>query len=118
MSLLDLRDALLDVMDDVYHYKAPADKPDCYIVWGEDGGEDVLAADDGHETLVIRGRLYYYTAEEFDTTFDDICTALSGAGAAWSLGEMGYDDTINRFAYELTWRICCGAGEVYQRSRV
>lgn len=114
MSLLDLRDALLDVMDDVYHFQAPADKPERYIVWGEDGGDDTIAADDRNETIALRGRLYYYTAKEFDPVFDEICDALSEVGAAWSIGQIGYDDTNNRFAYELTWRICCGAGEIYR----
>ena len=114
MSLLEMRDALLGVMDDVYHFRAPSDKPESYIVWGEDGGGDIIAGDDRNEILEIRGRLYYYTTEEFDAVFDDICDALSDAGAAWSVGQIGYDDTINRFVYEIVWRICCGAGKVYR----
>ena len=114
MSLLDVRDALLGVLDDVYHYKAPADKPEHYIVWGEDGSDGALSADDGPDIIPIRGRVYYYTSDEFDPIFDDICDALTEAGVSWALGTMGYDDSTNRFAYEITWRVCCGSGKVYR----
>ena len=55
MRVTDLRDALLDVTEKVYHYRAPA--RDCgsrYICWGETNGSVALSADDTPESLHAR----------------------------------------------------------------
>ena len=114
MSLLDLRDALLEVLDDVYHFRAPADIPEHYILWGETGVSDSVKADDAPDTLAIRGMLYYYTSDEYDTIFDDICQSLTDHMIAWRITSIGYDDESRQIVYEIAWEVTCGAGAIYK----
>lgn len=115
MTLFDLRDALLEVLDDVYHFIAPERKPEHYILWGETGGADSVKSDDAPDTIAIRGRLYYYTSDEYDVIFDDICQSLTDHGIAWKIGNIGYDDTLRQIIYEVTWEVICGSCSVYKQ---
>lgn len=56
MKLSDLRDALLEVIPDVFHYEAKG-KPDKYIVWAEDGEADSLEADDQKMNKLLKEQL-------------------------------------------------------------
>ena len=114
MTLHDVRDAFLSVIDDVYHFKAPGNTPQHYVVWGETGQSDSVSGDDKPDTIAVRGLMYYYTSDEYDTIFDDLCNALSEIGSAWSIQSIGYDDTTRQIVYEVAWEVVCGAGAVYK----
>lgn len=109
----DIRDALLDVLDNVYHFRAPKERTDHYIVWGETSVSAGLSADDAPDTLRVSGKLYYYTADEYDSIVDDICAALTKAGAGWRISGIGYDSTLRQIVYDIEWEVPCGAGEIY-----
>lgn len=113
MSILDVRDAFLEVVDDVYHFRAPSDKPEKYIVWGETGRAASFPADDEPQEIAIAGLAYYYTTTEYDGTFDDICDKLTEAGISWSLGSIGYDDSLRQIVYEIAWEVPIGKGKLY-----
>ena len=68
MKLSDIRDALLEIIPDVFHYEAWA-KPDKYIVWAEDTEADSLNADDRKEEQVLQGTIDYFTKTEYDPNF-------------------------------------------------
>ena len=65
MKLTDIRDALLEIIPDVFHYEAWA-KPDKYIVWAEDTEADSLNSDDRKEEQVLQGTIDYFTLTEFE----------------------------------------------------
>ena len=46
MNVKNVRDALLSVTDNVYHYKANPECKDRYIVWGETRADATFNADD------------------------------------------------------------------------
>lgn len=120
MAITDVRDALLMIIDHVYHYKAPErdenGKPliDRYVVWGETGATGNVNADDRTHEIAVTGELYYYTIEEYDSAFDDICQSLTENGISWSIAEIGYDDSTGQIIYSMTWEVPCGAGSLYQ----
>ena len=114
MTLIDVRDAFLSVLDDVYHFKAPGNKPVHYVVWGETGQSDTISADDKSDTIAITGLMYYYTDDEYDAIFDDLCSALSDIGAAWVIRNIGYDDSVGQIVYEVAWEVPCGSCSIYR----
>lgn len=120
MAITDVRDALLMIIDHVYHYKAPERDEngnpliDRYVVWGETGASRSVSADDQPNEIAITGELYYYTTEEYDVVFDDICKSLTENGISWSIVEIGHDDTTGQIIYSLTWEVPCGACNFYR----
>lgn len=112
-AVTDIRDALLGVLDHVYHFRAPSERTDHYAVWGETSVGAAMCADDEAQELRVAGELYYYTADEYDETVDKICIALTEAGASWRIANVGYDATLRQIVYGITWEVPCGAGEIY-----
>lgn len=115
MNVKNVRDALLSVTDNVYHYKANPECKDRYIVWGETRADATFNADDNTDIMAIAGEIYYYTTVEYDEIFDDICTALSDNNIAWSLSSIGYDDELGQIVYALIWEVACGNGKIYRQ---
>lgn len=111
--ITDVRDALLSVLDPVYHFRAPADLRTRYAVWGEGGSDTILYSDDRPGEMTVPGRIYYYTPTEYDMVFDEICAALSDAGISYRLYSIGYDDTTAQIIYEIEWRVVVGKGSLY-----
>ena len=73
-----------------------------------------VSADDNPDTITVRGLLYYYTTDEYDEIFDDLCNALAEIGAAWAIQNIGYDDNTRQIIYEVAWEVPCGAGAIYK----
>lgn len=99
MKLSDLRDALLEVIPDVFHYEAWA-KPDKYIVWAEDNESDA-GYGDNHKTIqVIQGTIDYFTKTEYDPNFELIQVKLNSIDIAWRLNSIQYEDETKFIHYE------------------
>lgn len=111
--ILDVRDALLTVLEEVYHFRAPAEMVEKYAVWGEGGSDAILYADDKPGEMIVPGRIYYYTTTEYDPDFDAICNALTAAGVSWRLYSIGYDNSLGQIVYEITWEVPVGEGKFY-----
>lgn len=114
MSVKQIRDVLLGVTERVYHYKAPTDLSESYIVWGETGISVSFYADDESQHVIVSGELWYYTKTEYDPKFDEICVALKENGISWGSANVGYDDGTGRIVYSLSWSMADGAGTIYQ----
>lgn len=120
MAITDVRNALLMIIDHVYHYKAPERDEsgypiiDRYVVWGETGASRGVNADDQTHEIVVTGELYYYTTEEYDVVFDDICQSLTENEISWSIDGIGYDDATGQIVYSLTWEVPCGTCNFYR----
>ena len=106
-----IRDALVSVTTNTYHYHADpkADVP--YIVWKEDGRNDLLAAGE-HVEKAWTGVIDLYTKEENDPFVYGVETALSGVGAAWSLVSVDYEEETGRIHYSWDWEIEDGNDQV------
>ena len=99
MKLSDLRDALLEVVPDVFHYEAWA-KPNKYIVWAEDTELDSLNADDQKEEQVIQGTIDYFTKIEYDTNVKLIQEKLNSTEISWRLNSIQYEEDTKFIHYE------------------
>ncbi|WP_186430884.1 hypothetical protein [Clostridium sp. BSD9I1] len=104
MSLLDLRDLLLTVTQDTFHYHAHK-KPDKYIVWAEDGEAGSNNADDNKVNQVIQGTIDYFTKMEFDPNFDLIQEKLNSINISWSLNSVQYEEDTGYIHYEWIWEM-------------
>ena len=118
MKVTDLRDALLDVTEKVYHYYAPTRQAgEKYIVWGETGGSVALNADDAPQAVTVTGELILYTQTEYDPLVNSLLAALTALAQdelfAFQVGGMGYDETGHFFQYVYNWSMSCGNCEIY-----
>jgi len=104
MKLSDIRDALLQVLPDVFHYEAWA-KPDKYIVWAEDTEADSLNADDKKEEQVLQGTIDYFTKTEYDPNFDLIQEKLNSVDLAWRLNSIQHEEETGYIHYEWIWEM-------------
>jgi len=99
MKLSDLRDALLEVIPDVFHYEAKG-KPDKYIVWAENGEADSLEADDQKDEQVIEGTIDYFTKTEYDPNVKAIQQKLNSINVAWRLNSIQHEEDTGYIHYE------------------
>lgn len=104
MKLSDLRDALLEVIPDVFHYSAWA-KPDKYIVWAEDSEAGSNNADDEKEDQVIQGTIDYFTKTEFDNTVVLIQQKLNSIDVAWQLSSIQHEEDTGYIHYEWVYEL-------------
>jgi hypothetical protein len=98
MRLSELRDILLSVTPNTFHYSANEQKGN-YIVWAEEGQGEVEYADDKILSQGIVGTILYFTKTEFDPTFDAIQNALNSNYISWSLESIEYDEKIEYIIY-------------------
>lgn len=105
MKCLDqIREALLTVSENVWHYEAPK-QDDRYIVWAEDDGDNVLGADNAIRQQAIQGTVDYYTKSEDDPDVDRIETALRTAKIAHYLNSVQYEDETKLIHYEWVFEV-------------
>ena len=104
-SMLErLRAALAALTDRVYHYVAAHNTTPPYIVWAEDGDND-LAGDDHHAERCYTGTIDLYTKADNDPLFTSIPEALEEIGAAWYLNSVQYEEDTGLTHYEWVWEV-------------
>lgn len=99
MKLTDLRDALLDVTQDTFHYEA-THKSDKYIVWAEDNESDAGYGDNRKTIQVIQGTIDYFTKEEYDSNVKLIQEKLNSIDIAWRLNSIQHEEDTKFIHYE------------------
>lgn len=104
MTLEDVRDMLLTVTTNVYHYNA-LEQPDNYIVWAEDSESQVINADDEKEEQCITGTIDYYTKIEFDLTVKKIQKAMNNSDISWKLNSIQHEKETGYIHYEWVWEV-------------
>ena len=104
MKLTDLRDALLEVTQDTFHYTG-THKKDKYIVWAEDTESNANYADDCKAEQVIQGTIDYYTKTEFDNNVILIQQKLNSIDVAWQLNTIQYEEETGYIHYEWTFEL-------------
>lgn len=104
MKLVDLRDLLLTVTPNVYHYEAHKQDGN-YIVWAEDGEAGAAYADNKKTSQVIGGTIDYFTKDEFDPAFDLIQAKLNSVDIAWKLNSIQHEEDTGYIHYEWTFGV-------------
>lgn len=104
MKLSDLRDLLLTITTDTFHYYAHK-KPDKYIVWAEDTEANAGHADNHKTNQVLQGVIDYFTKMEFDPNFDLIQEKLNTVDLAWSLNSIQFEELTGYIHYEWIWEM-------------
>lgn len=104
MTLPDLRDLLLTVMDEVYHFEA-TEQTDKYIVWAEEGQSNSDHADNQMINQEIEGTIDYFTKDEFDTNVSLIQQKLDSADLTWELNSIQHEEETGYIHYEWLFRM-------------
>lgn len=112
-TIRDIKDALSEVGVDVYHFFAPEERSDRFIIWAETQVGSNVEADDEIDVQVPTGQIYFYTTHEYDQTVNEISLALMEHDIGFSIGSIGYDDMLKMIVYQFNWEVVCGAGEIY-----
>lgn len=104
MTLADVKNALLTVTDQVYHFDATgATAP--YIVWAEDGQADAVWADGKMQEQTIAGTIDLFTKTEYDPLFNAIQAALNGIDISYRLESIQYEEDTKLIHYEWSWEV-------------
>ena len=104
-SMLErLQAALAALTDRVYHYVAAPNSTPPYMVWAEDGDND-LTANNVHAERCYTGTVDLYTKTDKDPLFSAIPEALEGIGAAWYLNSVQYEEDTSLIHYEWVWEV-------------
>lgn len=98
-----IRDALLTVSKDVYHFEA-LEKKDKYIVWAEDG-EGNSGHADNKKNQVIQGTIDYFTKDDADPAVEEIQEALELYEISYKLNSVQYEDETEYIHYEWIWEV-------------
>lgn len=104
MSLEIIKNALLELTDFVFHYRAPQNQPLPYIEWMEDGANDFLA-DNRHEETVYQGTIDLYTLDEEESLIKKIPEKLNETGAAWYLNSVQFEEDTGIIHYEWVFEV-------------
>lgn len=104
MTLVNLRDALLTVTPNTFHYHAHK-KPDKYIVWAEDTEANAGHADNHKTNQVIQGTIDYFTKMEFDPNFNLIQEKLNSVDIAWKLNSIQFEEETGYIHYEWIFEV-------------
>lgn len=104
MKLQDLRDLLLAVTPNVFHYDASGQTGN-YIVWAEDGEGASGHADGQKTTQVIQGTIDYFTRTEFDPVVDEIQDKLNSVDIAWRLNSIQHEKDTGYIHFEWVWEM-------------
>lgn len=116
MNVLDVRNTLLSVIENVYHFEAPASKPAKFAVWGETSVDMRVNADNRCRYAAVAGEILYFTDAEYDRTADEITNAFAGAGIVCNLVSIGFDYETTQTVYTYNFEVSCGDCNLYATS--
>lgn len=99
-----IRDVLLTVSEDVYHYEA-MQKKDKYIVYAEDMEGGSVEAGNRKVEQSIQGTIDYFTKTDWDETVDRIQEALKAACISFYLNSVQLEEETGYQHYEWVWEV-------------
>ena len=100
----NLRQALAALTERCYHYFADPGTTPPYIVWAEDGDND-LAANNIHAERCFEGTIDLFTKTEGDSLLAAVPAALEGIGAAYYLNSVQYEEDTGLLHYEWVFEV-------------
>lgn len=103
-KLQGIRDALLAVCENTYHYEKPERiNISEYIVWQEEGESDSLHLDDKKNDQVLQFSVNLYTKNEYSAVVDALQDALSDSTISFTLVSVTFETETKYIHYE--WQI-------------
>ena len=92
-ALINLKEKLLDISDNVYHFEAPKDAVPPYIMWQEVGG--AFAFGDGSPTESVKVvQINVFSDIEFDPLIDKVLELLTQDNIAGDYPTTEYDTDL------------------------
>lgn len=102
--LEQLRDALVAIHKKTYHYFAPPNTIPPYIVWAEDGDND-LNVNNVHGERAYTGTIDLYTKTENDPLLSSIPVAVESVGGSWYLNSVQYEEETGLIHHEWVFTV-------------
>ena len=99
MKLKEIRDFLLEITLNVYHYKAWK-QHDTYIVWAEDGEAGAVHADNRKQKQILDVTIDVFTKTEYDPIIEQLQQAFNDQGIPFELLSIQYEDDTGYIHYE------------------
>lgn len=103
-KIYKVRDALLQVSRDVWHYEAQR-KKEKYIVWAEDSESSASHRDNCKSNQTIQGTIDYFTKVDGDENVDKIQDALDTANIVYRLNSIQYEEETGYIHFEWVWEV-------------
>lgn len=100
-----VRDALLTLNCDVYHYTRNDSKASKYIIWMEQGQGNGLQLNDKKDEQSISGTIDFYTKDEYDSIVDEIQDALNVNYISFTLTDIQYEEENDIIHYTWEWEL-------------
>ena len=102
--MLERLQAALAALGRCYHYVAEPNAVPPYIVWAEDGDND-LTADNVHGERCYTGTVDLYSKADPEPLFEAVPAALEGIGASWYLNSVQYEEGTGLTHWEWGWEV-------------
>ncbi len=99
MKLQEIRDFLLEITLNVYHYKA-WQQHDTYIVWAEDTEADAVHGDNRKVKQILDVTIDVFTKTEYDPIIEQLQQAFNDRGIPFELLSIQYEDDTGYIHYE------------------
>lgn len=99
-----IKNALVALTNNVYHYHAPANAKPPYIQWSEDGSNDFIS-NNVHTEFVMQGTIDLYTLSENDLLIESIPAALNVVPCAWYLNSVQYEEDTKLIHFEWVFEV-------------
>ena len=104
-SMLEtLQQALAALTERCWHYVAEPNAVPPYLVWAEDGDND-LAGDNLHGERCYTGTVDLYTRADPEPLFEAVPAALEDIGASWYLNSVQYEEDTGLTHFEWVWEV-------------
>lgn len=100
METQEFKDILLTVMDAVYHFEAPEDAAEEYMVWQKTGGRSFYASDTRCCT-VSTFQVDLYTEQEFSDTVERILETLEANDISFQEPQPQFDPDKKKIRYTI-----------------
>lgn len=99
-----LQAALTALTDNTYHINAAPNTVPPYLVWMEDGDND-LSGDNVHGERCFTGTVDLYTLSDSDPLVSQVPAALESIGASWYFNSLQYEEETGLNHYEWVWEV-------------
>lgn len=101
-KLSAIKNALVSLTAKCYHYYAPTGTAPSYLVWMEDG-LDNLHGDNKAAEGIPTGTVDTFSKTEFDPLFDSVPAVLEGIGCSVELISVQFEQDTGLIHYEWRW---------------
>ena len=105
MTLQQVRDLLLTITPNCYHYNAWA-QPNQYLVWAEDNQSNAIYADDKMQIQATEGTLDLFTKDEYDPLFQKCQVTMNNCeDMTWRLNSTQREADTGYLHHEWVWEV-------------